>query len=486
MTLAVEAQPLIVKPTYDWRYAACALYSAIKRGERECLAVGPRGSGKTLLIGDMCLRFALQYPGMTIRWGRLDRTRMDETVLKTFEEEVLPAYPQIKFPSVKRSQREGYEFPNGSRITIHGLRDIETMKSMAADLWWVNEPSELPEGHWEDIGATGRKQRFGVTPFRVKIGDVNPMPPAHWTNTRCPHVPESLYPKVLDDGTRMREWFPPEKWAAVTRYNLAPIGDARCRKVLFFHVENPGYWNFDAYDWEPPGLEYVQKELGRYTGSRRARWLEGRPSAEEGVVFDDFNREKHLIEPFANGWPADWPVWMAYDPGYRHPCAVLFVGIAPNGQPFIIDEIWGPRINIKDLGPMILAKQAKYRIIRRLADPKGADQATQLSNGKTAMSYMREEFGLYFEPWKAKSGRVVQDQVEAARVWLVQDEPLQVFDTCVGFISNIESWQNKVNKDGTEPEGDESYEDRNNDCIDPWLGIVADGPKFDHPKAMLA
>ena len=460
--------------------------AAILRGEPEVVAAGPRGSAKTLSIADMLLRFAMEYPGMTQRWGRLDRTRMSETVLKTFETEVLPAYPTITFKGPDRASREGYEFPNGSTIILHGIRDIEAMKSMQADVWWPNEASELPEGHWEDLGATARAQRYSTCPFRVKITDINPMPPAHWTNQRCPPVPESLYPRVLDDGTQMGKWMNLERYANVCAYNrgIFDFTKHKARKILFFHPENPGYWDYFNWQWTAKGLEYVQKQLGRFTGSRRARYLEGRPSAEEGIVFDEFERDTHVIHVgadglFPKGWPKDWPVWEAYDPGYRHPCAVLFIGISPSNQPYVIDEIWGPKINIERLGPMIQEKEKKYRIVARLADPKGANQATQISNGETAMSYMRNKFGLHYSPWKGKMGRVVQEQVDMARIWLVRQPCLQVFDTCEGFIENIESWQNKDTKDGELIEGDDRYEDRNNDTLDAWIGIVMENPRFE-------
>lgn len=475
----IAEQP-VIQQGYDWRLAGRAMYSAIMRGESEILAFGPRGSGKTLFIADMCFRFAMKYPGMTQRWGRLDKTRMSESVLKTFEEEVLPAYPGIKFQGPNREGRHGYDLPNGSCIIIHGLRDETTLKSMAADLWWANEPSELPEGIWEEIGGTSRAQRFTVCPFRVKIGDINPMPPAHWTNKRCAPVPDEIYPSVHDDGTRYAEWFPPEKYAMAMRYNLRPLGDFKTRKILFFHVENPGYWDDQRYDWKAPGIEYIRSKLATMTGSRRSRYLEGRPAAEEDVVFPEFNRKTHLCPRFM--WPPDWPVWCAYDPGYRHPCAVDFVGIAPNGQPHFVDEVHGAGIDIDALGPRIQAKATKYRVVSWLADPKGANQGTQIANGKTAMQYMRDKFGLHFQPWPGKVGKIVQDHVELLRQWLVMPNPLQIFDDCPGIINNFESWTNKKTATGELPEGDDRYVDLDNDGLDGLMGIVATNPVFAQPK----
>jgi hypothetical protein len=210
----------------------------------------------------------------------------------------------------------------------------------------------------------------------------------------------------------------------------------------------------------------------------KARYLEGRPVAIDGAVYgEDFDREIHVIDPFPEGWPRDWPVYVAYDPGFRHPCAVDFVGIAPNNQPYFIDEIHEPGIGIDQLGPRIKEKAAKYNVVDWLDDPFGANQESQIGNGITVRDYMRRKFNLYFRPWQEAKGPAKCSLVEQLRAWLLKPDPLKIFDTCPGIISNFESWMNKVNKDGTIPEGDERYEDRNNDGLDGLMGIVALNPQ---------
>ena len=468
---------------YGWHPAIQAMKAAILRGEPEILAYGNRGSGKTLGICDLLLHFAVQFPGMTQRWGRIDRTRMDETVLKTFEEEVLPCYPKIKAYGSSRAAREGYEI-NGSTIMIHGIRDLETTKSMAADIWWPNEATELTETHWDALGANAREQRFSKFRFQCRISDINPMPPNHWTNTRCPPVPPDLYPKVMDDGTRMPEWMDPKRYARVCAYNNASFdwSKYRTRKILFFHPENPGYWDYFNWAWKRPGLAYVQKELGRYTGTMRARWLEGRPAADEGTVFGgDFDREKHVIDPFPVPW--EWPVWLAYDPGYAHPAAAVFVAVANNGQLFIVDEIHGRGIDLQRMSHLIKEKAQKYNVVRWLTDPRGANQKRQESGGRSVREILAADYDLYFSNWKAAEGAGKQSQVEAIRSNLLCRRPLQVFETCTGTIGEFESWKNAMNTKGELLAGDDKYEDSGNDSMDALGGIIADNPTFKQARS---
>lgn len=435
---------------------------------------------------DLCLR----YPGMTQVWTRSDRTRLTDSVLRVFEDEVLGRQHPLHKGQV-RLNRHSYSYPNGSLIILQGLDDEERQKSVGADVLWVNEPTEITLDRLEELLASQRETLSTSCPFKLFVGDHNPAPPNHWTNTETLPLPDELYPGVKDDGTRMGEWFTPEMYRKVLEYNTTDQG-RRFHRIQTFHPDNWGYWDWDIWGWKRPGLRYVQDVLGRYRGSRRAKYLEGRPAAEEDVVFPEFEKKTHVIPRFPrtiqnpDGWPKGWPVWCLYDPGFRHPCAVNFVGIAPNERPYFVDEIHGAGINIDELGPRIQQKAAKYRMVGWLADPKGADQKLQLSNGKTAMDYMREKFGLHFHPWPGKRGRVVQDQVELLRHWLVMPEPLQIFDDCPGIISNFETWKNKKAPNGELPEGDDRYEDKNNDGIDGLLGLVASRPTHDRPVARLA
>lgn len=469
-------------PGITYRWAARSVIAHINAGTPEILLYGARGTSKTVILCDILHRSQMQFPGMVQLWTRSARTLLTDAALKTFETEILPMWPGNSFGGKSRESRNSYHYPNTSQTILQGLDDPQRQRSVGADTAWVNEPTEITESQWEEIGGSLR-ERMGMAQVpSVLLGDINPAPPSHWTNTRCEPFPTRLYPRVprVED---MRDSLTPAMYQEIQEYNLAPLcAPYKTKKIVFTFADNPGYWDTDAWDWWPGGLKYARDRLGPQTGSRRARYLEGRPVAEEGVVFDDFDRDRHVIPRFEIPSGVDgWPVWCAYDPGYRHPCAVDFVAIAPNGQPFFVDEIHAPLIRIEDLGPRIVEMARKYNVVRWLDDPRGANQATQVANGITARDFMRR-FGLHFHPWKASEGPAKQAQVEALREWLNRDKPLQIFEDCHGIISNFETWKNKMNRAGELVEGDERYEDRNNDGIDGLMGIVADKPVYDEHK----
>lgn len=457
-----------------------ALVLAIERGESDIFAYGARGTGKTIGISDYFLREALGCPMMTQLWLRTDRVALNKTVLKTFEDEVLSFHP-FDFGKMNRENRPSYLIPNGSEIILSGFKSVQDVKSFSGDAVWWNEPNDTLEELWE-AASSGSRPRIGTTAKnRFKIGDVNPTYPNHWIEGRCKPIPRDLYPRVLDDGTRMAEWLTPQMYFDIQKYNLEPLEKPfKSKRIIFCMADNPGYWSLDPWGWKPGGLEYVVKQLGPMSPANRARFLEGRAVPDEGTVFgESFDVDRNTCDPFLLGWDADWPVWIGYDPGYAHPCAVVFYGVAPNGQPFIIDEIHGSEIDLDMLGPMIKNKASKYRIVKWLDDSRGANQRRQESNGKTVRDIMRERHRLFFQPWQAAEGTGKQAQVEAVRLLLVDKEkPLKVWNTCRGVIGEFQSWAYARTADGRLKSGDERYEDRNNDAMDAVMGIIADNPRF--------
>lgn len=472
-------------PSITYRWAMDALHLTIERGTPEILCYGARGVSKTLCLCNWLLNLATIYPGMTQIWARSTRTRLSDGAIKTLEDEVLPLWG-ISLGAKDRGSRSSYELPNGSEIILQGLDDPDRQKSVRADIVWVNEPSEITEAQWEEVGGSLRSSLNSRCPFRLLIGDHNPMPAAHWTYTRCAPVPSRLYPRVLDDGTRMAEWLPPSLYQDIQDYNAAPLTKpALTKKIIFCAADNPGYWSLDPWGWTPAGLEYARSRLGRMTGSRKARYLEGRPVAEEGTVFgDSFGSESHVVESHGVG---DWPVIVGYDPGYDHPCAVLFVAIAPDGQPLVIEEIYGSGIGLGSLAERIKTKVAtnRWRVTDYLADPFGAFAQTQAASGRSIAETMAGDHGIEFRRWPAARGADKVAQVEAVRTWLCADQPLQIFRQCINTIGEFESWSYARLKDGTLPSGDDRFEDKNNHAMDVLMGILATRPNADKPVARL-
>lgn len=466
------------------RWALQAFETAVANGQTDIMIKGPRGSGKTVFLADCFHRMAMYYPGMTQLWTRSKRTRLTDAVLKTFENAILgPGHPL--FSSSAREHRHSYVYPNGSSIILQGLDDPERQRSVEADLVWVNEPTEISEEAWEEVGGSLRQTIGSSCPFRIKVGDHNPAPPGHWTNKRCKPFPVQLYPRVRDNGVRMGEWFTPQMYGETQNYNFGDQSGFPSFAIQTFHPDNPAYWDIDRWDWKPPGLEYVKNILGKMSGPRKVRYLEGRPAAAEGVVFIEFDPDIHQIAPYPLGIPPDWPRILAEDPGYDHPTAISVAAVAPNGRKIFIAEYVRRQTTVKQDSDWIKSyeRNDKGIIRRKLGDPHYMFHKTKHNSGIPVSSQMREH-GHRFERAPAASNTVeLNDQVELVRSGLtnILDDgapEIQVYDTCPMLCNAFQSWMYKRDSKGERTGSEDHYEEEYKDEMDTVRMTIASNPTY--------
>lgn len=245
----------------------------------ELLVCGPAGTGKTFAILVLLHLLAADFPDLRILFVRKTRASLSDSVLVTYEQEVLPldGMEHIAFGQSRR-HRSSYLYPNGSEIVLAGMDDPTRVGSTAWDLVYPNEATQLSEDDWETIGSRlnrpGRPSYLGFL-----IADTNPGDPSHWLKKRC------------DDG----------------------------RTVLWdtAHEANPAL--HDGRDWTPAGRLYLDR-LGRLRGTRRKRLKEGLWAAGEGQWFETFG-DGHVSK--AAEFDPAFQVHLAVDSGV-HTGAVWF------------------------------------------------------------------------------------------------------------------------------------------------------------------
>src|SRR5690606_35940498 len=71
-------------------------------------------------------------------------------------------------------------------------------------------------------------------------------------------------------------------------------------------------------------IEYMRTQMSAEEAAVR---IDGKDGAAFGVVYKQFDPERHVLKPF--DLPPDAPRWRAMDYGYRNPTAVLWVAVLP-------------------------------------------------------------------------------------------------------------------------------------------------------------
>lgn len=280
---------------YQPRGAALAVM-----GDRssEVLVAGPAGTGKSLACLEKLNLLMLLNAGARGLIVRKTQVSLASTALTTWRKFVvkeLLASGQVMFHGGGPQDAPQYRYPNGSTVTIGGMDRSSRIMSSEYDVVYVQEATELEEEDWEAITT---RLRNWVIPFQQVIADCNPATPTHWLKARC------------DRG--------------VTHLHQS------------YHVDNPALFTDDGVMTEG-GKAYLDK-LGQLTGTRKLRLLDGKWVSSEGVIYDDWDEAKHVIEPFPI--PVEWPRFWVVDFGFTNPFVLQMWAEDPDGRLYMYREIY--------------------------------------------------------------------------------------------------------------------------------------------------
>ncbi len=277
-------------PAPPYKPAGAALELMLSR-DRELMASGPAGTGKSRACLEKVNLCALKYAGMRGLIVRKTRASLSQTGLVTFEDKVLPPSSPIAGGSQRR-MRQSYRYPNGSELIVGGLDDITKVMSSEYDLIYVQETIEASEDDWEKLTT---RLRNGVMPYQQIIGDTNPDVPTHWLKQR--------------------------EAAGLIRF------------LESRHEDNPSVTP-----------EYLAT-LDALTGARKERLRFGRWVQAEGVVYESWDRAVHLVQRVIPGnWPRDW----AIDFGYTNPFVWQEWAEDPDGRLWLVREIYRTQRLVED------------------------------------------------------------------------------------------------------------------------------------------
>lgn len=295
MSTATARRPTIPEGAHRIRLrGAAAWLMRDAAGIPEVVIHGPYGTGKTRGGLEHVHRLLLQNKGARWLLMRKTLTSLTNSALVTFREQVLQP-GEARFFGGNKERSAAYEYRNGSVLVLGGMDKASKVLSTEYDGAYVVECNELTEGEWETIGG---RLRHGRLPFQQLIGDCNPQGPQHWIKRR-----EARGQLVLRGST---------------------------------HRDNPGF--HDGRDWTERGAAYMARLDGTLTGIRRARNLEGRWVAAEGVIYEGWNPEIHHIYRYQV--PPLWPRYWSIDFGYVHPFVWGEWTIDPDGRLILVREIY--------------------------------------------------------------------------------------------------------------------------------------------------
>lgn len=336
---------------------------------QEVVISGPAETGKTRTALEKLDALMWKYPGAQAIIVRKTYKSLKTSVLLTYERKVLGAwnkdgtttirddsghvfkvlkgaFDQSKTPVVKLGGEhvEGYVYPNGSRVFLGGMDVPDKVLSSEWDVVYVNQAEELTLNDWEII-STRTTGRAGNMPYAQMIADCNPGHPTHWILSR-PTL------KVIESR----------------------------------HEDNPVLFNQKTGQITEQGKRSLAV-LDALTGVRKLRLRYGKWAAAEGVVYEDFDKAVHLIDPFPI--PDEWVRVRVIDFGYTNPFVCQWWALDGDGRGYMYREIYMSRLLVEDAAVLINHLSENESIYATVADHDAEDRATLERHGISTVAAMK-------------------------------------------------------------------------------------------------
>lgn len=289
----------------------------------EFVAIGPAGTGKT----DACImkahKMACMYPGSQGVFLRSTKESVKTTIIPSYYN-ILgynPMYDVRYVQGFGGTRPDFFRYRNGSEIKVLGMQNPKELDSTQWDWIYVNQLEDLEQPEFEILTARCRGENV---PYNLVFGCANPSYPEHWINPDNPDRRSSL------------------------------------DYITTLHIHNPRYYlNGEE---TPHGKRYMAR-LKRMKGLRFKRYYLGLWVAAEGVVFESYDREKHVSKKqwrkgdFGSGWK--W--FRSIDFGATNPkCCQLWAMKEDRSKYRLVQEIYQTKLESQEFYHKIIEMSDKW------------------------------------------------------------------------------------------------------------------------------
>lgn len=259
----------------------------INAPEPEVLYSGAFGAGKTRALCYKLLTHAV-IPGNFVGLCRKTFVSLRHTTLRTLLQSESNLPPVLAPGTYKHNKSEHtISIANGGQIYYFGLDDPQRAGSLNFGCVAIDEAVELDSDEYTMLLGRLRNQ---ADPCRQIFSATNPGAESHF-----------LYRRFFREQVATR------------------------RVIQASSTEN---------DYLP--ADYMAM-LDTFTGQHRARFVEGKWGAFEGLVYDTFARETHVVSRGIRGI-VEW--FIGVDEGYTNPAVAVLIGVDGDGRAHIFREFY--------------------------------------------------------------------------------------------------------------------------------------------------
>jgi len=299
---------------------------------------------------------------------------------------------------------------------------------------------------------------------------------------------------VIDEVAFMRNW--DYNWQQVLEPTLAfrsgkalfistPMGQNHFKEMYEKGLSTDNYWKSWRFKSEEnPFLpkERIEQAKKSLTEDAFATEYEADFRKFYGLVYKDFTREVHVVEPFKI--PEEWSIYRSIDFGSTNPTACLWIGVDKDENWFIFDEHYETGQTIDYHAGVINAKPKSGNINATYGDPSGAQWISEFAQRGIYITPANKEIGTAFNSWvrygiekvaerlKLVPGRTIGEKFSSSnRALQLNGLPsLFIFSTCTNTIHEFETYRWKEKsvsqaQDLNEPDVPEKANDHAMDAL---------------------
>jgi hypothetical protein len=389
-------------------------------GEREVLYGGSAGGGKSFAM----LADPLRYMGHPAFSGLLLRHTTEELRELIFKSQEL--YPKV-WKGIKWSERKmQWLAPSGARLWMSYLdRDNDVMRYQGLAFSWIG---------FDELTQWSTPFAWNYMRSRLR-STAHDLPIFMRATTNPGGVGHQWVKKMFINPAPFGEAFDATdiETGEVLKY---PAGHSKAGKSLFKRRFIPARLSDNPYLAESGDYEAMLLSLPEH---QRKQLLEGDWDVKEGAAFSEFNRDIHVVEPYAI--PSNWIKFRSCDYGYGSYSGVLWFAVSPSEQLVVYRELYVSKVLATDLADMILEVEAGDGNIRYGV----LDSSLWHNRGDTGPSLAEQMIkkGCRFRPSDRSKGSRVSGKNELHRRLQVDEftnEPRIVFfNNCIETISQIPS-----------------------------------------------
>lgn len=364
---------------------------------------GGFGNGKTAAACVKAINLCRDYPGCNGLIAMATYAQLNDTIREEF-------YKWVPDSAVRRwptTSDNSLYFKNGSKVNFRYLQqkgkaaaaDGQTSSNLLSATydWAIVDQIENPAISYKDfLDLFGRLR--GSTEYK---GHDETMPSSgpRWLILTANPSFNWVFHKIIK---------PYKHWQETGELHPDLIVDKN-KQPLIDLFEGSTYEN--QHNLEADFLEGLE---AAYTGQFRERFLMGDWGAFEGLVYPDFQREKHMIPrrvmeeylndlTFRNLKPE---ALEGFDFGIASPSCYLYGFVDYYGRVFIIDGFYTPGMSVQQIGDTINSIRLKYWAFTNLVKPGYADpsifkRTIVQGSGKgvdTIAKMLRNNHDVYFKP----------------------------------------------------------------------------------------